>query len=237
MPAINSPALVVVCGTVAAAPRPERRIGPSGVGPKVPITWVAPIGVIAEAAGALGHVGGGPEFALEIPAAAFESRQQLRSLIVRAREVAPSLTTAAVRREITVEHRALLVNEGIRLVLVDRLATAARGDRRPAPPGWRCRNTSWGLWEIEKTPSRQPGLLTRLGLGRNPRLERGGLVVLATDGIDRRGSVHPRLDRLAAWVLRHQERKRVVAVPLSALAGLLAGGEPPPLTGSVLRAA
>jgi len=238
MPAGKSPPTIVVCGTMAGLPRSSRRgVGGSRVDLAVPVTWLVPENDLAAAADIRAGLSGWHEIALQIPAEAFASRQRLRSLVARGREHQPDLTAVAVRQAESIDHRELLVEEGIRAVLVDALPEAGRGSRRPAPAGWRCRNTTWGLWEIELAAVRRQGPLARLGLGMLPRIPRGGLGVLATEGWSQTGSLHPRLERLASWAGRLAARGRVRPLSLSGLVGQLAGEEQPAGTGSVLRAA
>jgi len=238
MPAGKSPPTIVVCGTMSALPRSARRgVGSPSVDGTVPVTWLVAESELPKATEMLADLSGRHEIALQLPAAAFTSRQQLRSVLARGRETMPDLTAIAVRQAAALAHRELLVEEGIRAVLVDALPAAGRGSRRPAPNGWRCRNTTWGLWEIELAAARRQGPLSRLGFGTLPRLPQGGLGVLATDGWSETGSIHPRLERLVSWAGRLAAQGRARLLPLSVLVGRLAGEEEPALAGSVLRAA
>jgi hypothetical protein len=238
MPAGKSPPTIVVCGTMSGLPRSARRAaGGPRVDGAVPVTWLVAESDLAAAADILAGLSGRHEIALQLPAAAFGSRQRLRSLLAQGRELQPDLLAIAVRRAEAVAHRELLVEEGIRAVLVDSLPPAGRSSRRPAPAGWRCRNTTWGLWEIELAAARRQGPLSRLGLGTLPRVPRGGLGVLATDGWSETGSVHSRLERLVSWAGGQAARGKARLLPLSGLVGRLGGEEEPAVTGSVLRAA
>jgi hypothetical protein len=240
MPAGKSPPTIVVCGTMSGsglARSARRGAGGPRVDGAVPVTWLVAESDLAAAADMLTGLSGRHEIALQLPATAFDSRQRLRSLLARGRELLPDLMAVMVRQAEAVAHRELLVEEGIRAVLVDSLPAAGRGSRRPAPTGWRCRNTTWGLWEIELAAARRQGPLSRLGLGALPRVPRGGLGVLATDGWSATGSVHHRLERLVSWAGRQAARGRARLLPLSGLVGRLGGEEEPAVTGSVLRAA
>jgi len=238
MPAGKSPPTIVVCGTMSALPRSARRgAGSPGVDGAVPVTWLVAESELPMATEILAALSGRHEIALQLPAAAFAARHKLRSVLARGREMIPDLTAIAVRQAAALAHRELLVEEGIRAVLVDSLPAAGRGSRRPAPNGWRCRNTTWGLWEIELAAARRQGPLSRLGLGTLPRVPQGGLGVLATDGWSQTGGVHHRLDRLVSWAGRLAARGRARLLPLSVLVGRLAGEEEPAIAGSVLRAA
>jgi hypothetical protein len=230
----NSPAVLVICGTVDGPGSLGRRqaIGLQHAG-ALPVTWLAAVdrlGAVAEAAGPH-HV------ALQVPTEAFATRQALRSLLARGREAVPGLSAIAMDQSAAITHRDLLVEEGVRVVLVDRLVGGTRGSRRPAPVGWRCRNAAWSLWEVEIDAPRSPGPLAALGLGRGPRVRRGGLSVVSTSGIGPAGDLHPRLQRLVAWARRLAERGVATAVSLSGLVARLGGEDHTALAGSVLRAA
>lgn len=226
--------VIVVCGTVTAAPRqPRHGAHASGLSIPVPVTWIvnaARIGGAAEA------IGSSHELVLQVAPGAFASRPRLRAVLARAREAVPTLSAIAVRGG-GIEHRSMLVEEGIRVVLVDALPAESRGSRRPAPAGWRCRNSSWGLWEIELAPASRRGPLSFFGIETRPSLRRGGLAVVATEGQDGQGTMHHRLERLAAWADRLVARDTAEAVTLSTLVARLSGDDQQGLTGSVLRAA
>jgi len=144
-----------------------------------------------------------------------------------------------VRGGVGFAHRDLLVEEGIRIALVEELAAAGRGSRRPAPTGWRCRNAAWGLWEVEISAGRPRSPLAWLGLGDRPR--RGSLHVLRTEALaeGNGGTVFlaSRLERQLAWARRHVDQGRASALSLGGLATRLAGGEPMARDHSILRAA
>jgi hypothetical protein len=229
-------ATLVICGTL---PRMTRSDTFKLVrGPDLPVTWLAPIDRLAAAAELTGGQGG-CGVALELPPAALESRGRLRSLLGRGRNEVPDLAAVAVRGGVDPEHRGLLVEEGIRLALVEELAEAGRGSRRPAPAGWRCRNAAWGLWEVEISADRPRSPLAWLGLGGRPR--RGSLHVLRTEALaeGNGGAVFltSRLERHLAWARRQVDQGRAWALSLDGLATRLAGGEQPDRDHSILRAA
>ena len=70
-----------------------------------------------------------------------------------------------------------------------------------------------------------------------PRVCRGGLAVLSTEGIGSTGAMHPRLQRLITWAKRLSDRGEATAVGLSGLVPRLTGEDQAVLAGSVLRAA
>jgi len=205
---------------------------------RVPVTWLATWDRLGDVAGALPS---GADLALELPAAALDDRQRLRTLLARGREALPTLRAVAVRGGRPLEHRGLLVEEGIRIALVETLGSIDRGSRRPAPRGWRCRNAAWGLWEVEITPAPRRGLFNPLGISRRPGLRRRSLEVLRTEGLTRgnAGDLFPttRLARLTSWAARQVDRGRARAVTLNGLAETLAGGDQGGRGRSVLRAA
>jgi len=238
MPAGKPPAVLVVCGTAVGRSRCPRGADRYAVGGlPVPVTWLAAADRLSELAPALAASPGRHEFACEIPASAFASRRQLRTLLAEARGAVPGIQAVAVRQAEAIAHRELLVEEGIRVVLVRSLPAQGRGSRRPAPAGWRCRNATWGLWEIEWTTARRRGPLAGIGLGGLPRVRAGGLGVLAVDGLAESGGINPRLRRLADWAVRQATCGRATVATVSDLAACLAGDEHPTLAGSVLRAA
>lgn len=238
MPVEKSRAVIVVCGTVnAAAGHARHGGGIGGASRPVPVTWIANAERISGTAAAIGGARSGDDVVLQVPPAALMSRQRLRALVTRARESVPTLSAIAVRGGGAIAHRPLLVEEGIRVVLVDSLSADGRGSRRPAPAGWRCRNSAWGLWEIELSPPSRRSPLAFLGLAPRPRVRRGGLGVLVTDGLDTQGSIHHRLERLTAWADGLASRGAVEVVSLTSLVARLARDDQHSLAGSVLHAA
>jgi hypothetical protein len=238
MPGSNAPATLVICASVPKGLRPEGAAGRHRQ-PDVPVTWLAPWDRLAAAA-TLASSQPDSAAALEVPAGAFASRQRLRTVLARGREAMPDLVAIAVHRSDLLEHRGLLVEEGIRVALVASLGSADRGSRRPAPGGWRCRNAAWGLWEVELTPARRQGPLGWLRLPGLPRPRRRSLHVLATEGLTSGNGgacLSSRLERWLAWAGRHVDRGVAEAVSLPRLVARLAGEEHGTADRSVLRAA
>lgn len=238
MQSADTPATLVICGIVPKTVRGE----PGGLmrGPDLPVTWLAPADRLAVAVG-LARRQAGSAVALELSTAAFESRSRLRALLARGREAAPDLAAVAVRGVVEAEHRGLLVEEGIRVVLVESLGESGRGSRRPAPAGWRCRNASWGLWEVEVASARPRSPLSWLGLLGLPRPRRGSLHVLRTEALAEGNGgtvfIAARLERQLAWARRYVDRGQARAISLEALSPLLAGVEQAARDHSILRAA
>lgn len=239
MHAADDSATVLIAATLPTTPGRCRRLLLAADQPAaVPVTWIAASDRLGSVAADLPA---GCDLALELPAAALDDRQRLRTLLARGREAMPTLAAVAIRGPRPLQDRRLLVDEGIRTALVETLGEPARGSRRPAPRGWRCRNAAWGLWEVEVSPPPGRGLLGSLGIGGRPRLSRRSLHVLKTEGltVGNSGDLHPatRLTRLLAWAGRQAACGRVRAVTLTALADLLSGGEAAARGRSVLRAA
>jgi hypothetical protein len=239
MHAADDPATVLIAATLPTTPVRSGRVVLSTERPdRVPVTWIAPWDRLADIVGPLPA---GDDLVLELPAATLEDRQRLRTLLARGREAVPSLSAVAVRGRRPLEHRGVLVEEGIRVALVETLGDSDRGSRRPAPRGWRCRNAAWGLWEVEIAAPAPRGWRAMLGRGGRPWLRRQSLHVLRTEGltVGNAGDLFPatRLARLVSWAGRQADRGRARAVTLTQLAGLLAGGEQAAHGRSVLRAA
>ena len=154
----------------------------------VPVTWVASIDSLAATSGAIGGADRSGGIALALEPSWFSSRQMLRRMLGRARTAVPSLSTVVLRGAAPLDHRAVLVEEGIRTICVDSFDDVARVSRRPAPQGWPCRTVVWGLWEVKSVPQTARGMLRSLIPWRSaPRPALGSLALLhagpgSTDG-------------------------------------------------------
>ena len=238
-----SPATIVICATLPQQLRSERcDVLLRGAGSlPVPVTWVAALDRLADVGAEIARRVDTAEVAVHVPVAECASRQRLRQFLTRARQAVPTLAAAVLRGAAAFEHRALLVGEGIGVVLVDALDEQPLGLRRPAPRGWPCRNTAWGLWEVQAGQPRAAAWSRWLGLSGLPRPRAGSLHVLRTDGAmignNGTGFLTSRLERWAAWAENRCRHSRAVATTLSGLGSTLARGSRGPLTGSVLRAA
>jgi len=235
----NQPATVVLCATAPRQAMTGRSQGWVDALRRVavPVTWAVGIDTLAEIADQADSL----DLALDIPPAACGSRSRLRDLLLRARDLVPDLATAVLRGPTPTANRGVLVEEGIGVAVVDAFEEDGRGNRRPAPKGWGCRNPVWGLWEVLVTPPRPAGIAGWLGLGGMPRLVPGGLHVLRTDGLSvgNNGSafVAPRLERWVSWAGQRRFRGTAAVVPLSALPRLITGADRDGAGRSVLRAA
>ena len=239
MHSVDDLATILITANLPTTPvRPNRLALGTEEALRVPVTWIAAWDRLGDVADALPA---GADLALELPGAALDDRQRLRTLLARGCEALPTLRAVAVRGGRPLEHRGLLVEAGIRVALVETLGSTERGSRRPAPRGWRCRNAAWGLWEVEITPAPRRGVFNLLGIGRYPRMRRRSLEVLRTEGLTRgnAGDLFPttRLARLSSWAARQVDRGQARAVTLNGLAESLAGGDHESRGRSVLRAA
>jgi hypothetical protein len=234
------PATLVVCATL---PRPVRSgtcaawLDGWGRAPAA-VTWAADADTL-EAVAAAAHSRGDsiPELALAIEPSWLDSRATLRRMVDVARQAVPGLDAAVLRGPRPLAHQSLLAEEGLRVVVVDTFADAARGSRRPAPAGWRCRNPVWGLWEVQVDPLLPTGVFGRLLRGSLPRPRPGTLRVLHAGDVPAERPVSGRLERWLAWAARRAAVGIVRSAKLADLPALLVRGGEPPVSGSVLRAA
>lgn len=203
--------------------------------PAIPVTWIGSLETLVTG----GFAPDRSDLALDLEPEWFASRQKLRGAIARARAAVPGIEAAVLRRA-PLEHRELLAEAGIRVVLVDAFADTDRGSRRPAPHGWPCRNVAWGLWEVESARRKPTGLRAWLPRFTSlPVARPGGLHVL----VDRtvvpggRAAMSPRIERWIEWAQPRQARGAVVAATLADLPAIVERRQRQPFGGSVLRAA
>lgn len=217
----------------------------AGIQLNVPVTWLVGVERLLLLAD---HHGTGPScrnLALEL--SPHPSRQELRLLLARASTAFPGLDAAVMHGELPAEYRQVLVAGGIRVLCRDRIDDEARGSRRPAPTGWPCRSTAWGLWEVTRTAATPPGLIGRL----LPWATRGTPVPGSLTVVDIGGqgsrtsrqatkpdatSIRARLEEWRSWAKR-LPREHVSFATLSDIPALIAGGGRLPVGGSVLKAA
>ena len=234
------PATLVVCGTL---PRPVR----SGccaswlesfARSPVAVTWAADADTL-EAVAAAARTRGlpVPELALALQPSWLDSRATLRRMVAAARQAVPGLDTAVLRGPRPLSQQSLLAEAGLRAVVVDAFADDARGSRRPAPAGWRCRNPVWGLWEVQVDPPRPSGVVAWLLRGSMPRPRSGSLHVLHAGDVPAERPLSGRLERWLVWVARRSAAGRARLVTLADLPALLVRGGEAPVSGSVLKAA
>ena len=238
----KQPATLVICGTAPRQAGTARSAAwlDAARALSVPVTWLAGIDSLAEISSP-GRIERSIDLALDIPPAACGSKAKLRDLLQRAHDAVPSVTAVALRGPTPLDNRGLLVEHGITVALVNGFEDDARGSRRPAPRGWPCRNSVWGLWEVQVTPHRPRGIAGWLGLGGMPKPKAGGLHVLRTEGVavgnNGTAFITPRLERWIAWAGQKRFGGGAVLAGLSSLPGVIAGEGRAAMSGSVLRAA
>ena len=206
----------------------------------LPVTWIAPLDRLQLVAGRGGTKAPSQTVALEIPAN--QSRQEQRQLLTRAAAETSGLDAAAIRGPLPAEHRRMLVDCGIRVVCRDRFDDITRGSRRPAPHGWSCQSTLWGLWEVTQTAAATPpGLVSRLlPWGSQPGLVPGSLAVLDMGGqgpVADAAAIRGRMEQWRSWAEPRNAAGQVAFASLSELPALIAGVGRLPVAGSVLKAA
>lgn len=208
----------------------------------VPLTWITSVDRLPLVAEHSAVHAPQSALALEIPSTV--SRQELRQLLERAAAEAPGIYTAAVRGPLLPEHRRLLVDGGIRVACRERFDDVARGSRRPAPSGWPCRNTLWGLWEVTESKAIPPGMAGRLlAWGSDQALSPGTLAVLDVGG---QGpfpdplTIRGRIEQWWNWAERQNRPDRPGQARFATLAdlpALITGVDRLPVGGSVFKAA
>ncbi len=211
----------------------------SGRRAALPVTWIAGIERLPLIVGDRRTVAA-PHVALAIPAN--QSRQELRQLLARAAADVPGLDAAVIRGSLPADHRRVLVDCGIRVVCRDQLDDTTRGSRRPAPHGWPCRSTLWGLWEVTQTPATPPGLVSRLlPWASLSGPQAGSLAVVDIGGglgpVADTSSIRSQMEQWRSWAERRKAAGEVVFATLSELPALIAGAGRLPVGGSVLKAA
>lgn len=176
------------------------------------------------------------DLALALGGDQLQSRPTLRRELAAARAITGPIECVVVTGADALEHRALLVEQGVHTIAVGGFDAAPRSSRRPAPAGWPCRSVVWGLWEVQTVPEpARPAVSRWLPWAVGPRLAPGTLTVVHIDPHTRGSrSGLARFERLAAWITR--QAGRVDATRLADLPDLLrAAGQRD--TGSVLRQA
>lgn len=190
------------------------------------VTWAADAGTLtALAPDATG------DWALALDGVATATRRDLRAVLALVSRLPAAIEAVVAPAGVSIVHRDLLVDAGIRIAAMDRFDDAGRGSRRPAPDGWACRSVVWGLWEAAATTPAHAGIARWLPWGGRPA---AGSLTLTTVDLDPDA-------RIAGAVLgkalgRFHDRRGVRMARLRDLPALL-GGEGPSRSGSVLRAA
>ena len=235
------PATIVLCATLPTGFRKAACRSVARISAAVPVAWIADAALAGELALQLTAAGRPCDVVVDLRSSAAECRSGLRQTLRSLRDDVPGLSTVRFRAGSAAAQRQILVEEGIRISLVDDVGADARGSRRPAPRGWKCRNVSWGLWEIGMETGRRRGIRRWLSLGGMRVPAAGGLMVVRLDGVTLGNggdaSISSRLERAIAWVQRLESRGVATGAALTDVSGLLAAHGRPALAGSVLRAA
>jgi hypothetical protein len=232
------PATVVVCcGVPAGASASEFADWVEiAARSRLPVTWAVRPTEMAMAVDLLGLRAPPADVALALGGDQLQSRPTLRRELAAARAITGPIECVVVTGANALEHRALLVEQGVHTIAVGGFDAAPRSSRRPAPAGWPCRSVVWGLWEVQTVPEPvRPAVSRWLPWAVGPRLAPGTLTVVHIDPHTRGSrSGLARFERLAAWISR--QAGRVDATLLADLPDLLrAAGQRD--TGSVLRQA
>lgn len=234
----RAPATVVVCCGVPVGVRTTDFTAWADVvaRTRMPVTWAARPADMATVLEVLGLRTAPFDIALALDAADLQSRPILRREIAAANAIVGRVECAVVSGAPVLDHRSLLVEQGIQTIAVGRFDDATRRSRRPPPTGWPCRSMVWGLWEVQSVPEPpRPAAGRLLPWAFGPRVAPGSLTVIHADagvGGHRRG--HVQLERLAGWIVRHA--KGVRAARLTDLPELLRASSLGQ-TGSVLKRA
>lgn len=201
-----------------------------------PITWAARPADMAVVIDVLRLKATAYDIALALDAEQLSSRPTLRREIAAAQAIAGSVGCVTVAGAPSLEHRSLLVEQGVQTIAVGGFDAATRSSRRPAPAGWPCRSVVWGLWEVQSLPELpRPAIGRMLPWAVGPRVAPGTLTVVHLEAETARSrSGLARFERLTTWIGR--QGGRVGSARLSDLPDLLrAAGQRE--TGSVLRRA
>jgi len=234
----RAPATVIVCIRVPdGATREEFAVWADVAGRTgVPITWAARPAQLPTVLTVLGLKAAAWEIALALDPPHLLARPTLRSEIASARATAGRIACVVASGTPALDHRPLLVEQGIHTIAVGGFDDVTRSGRRPPPAGWPCRSVVWGLWEVRSVPQPpRPALGGLLPWPSAPRLAPGSLTVVHIEpGADGQRTALLRAERLTGWMAR--QSSRVQPARLSDLPGLL-GAAGQREAGSVLRRA
>jgi hypothetical protein len=234
----RAPATVIVCVRVPDGITRESFASWADVAARaaVPVTWASRPAELATVLTVLGLKSTPWDVALALDAAHLRTRPMLRSEIASARAIAGRLECVVASGTPTLDHRPLLVEQGIHTIAVGGFDEISRSSRRPPPTGWPCRSVVWGLWEVRSVSQPpQPAVARLLPWTCAPRLAPGSLTAVHIDAAagGQRAALH-QAERLTGWLGRQSGRIRTAR--LSDLPDLL-GAAGQRETGSVLRRA
>lgn len=236
------PATLVICAplpTGIPATGADAYLDEVGRRAGVPLTWVAAIDRLPLAVRHRDAAAIPTGVALDIPGT--PTRQELRQLITRAAAEAPGLDAVVIRGPLPAEHRRVLVDGGIHVACRDQFDDVSRGVRRPAPAGWPCRSSLWGLWEVTPARATPPGIVDHLLPWRAGTTSRSGSLnvidAAGTGPAPDAATIRSRVESWKAWAVRQRGPGQPVFATLSDLPSLIAGAGRLPMGGSILKAA
>ena len=233
----RAPATVIVCIRVPGGATRDGFAAWADVAARngVPITWAARPADLPTVLEVLGLKAAAWDLALALDPPHLLARPTLRSEIAAAQAIAGRVGCVVASGTPALDHRPLLVEQGIHTIAVGGFDDVTRSGRRPPPAGWPCRSVVWGLWEVRSVsqPPR-PAFARLLPWACAPRLAPGSLTVVQIDPAAGGRGALLHAERLTAWVARQAARVR--AATLSDLPELL-GAAGQREAGSVLRRA
>lgn len=234
----RAPATVMVCIRVPEGATREGFAVWADVAARtgVPITWAARPADLPTVLTVLGLKASAWDIALALDPPHLLTRSTLRNEIAASRAISGLVTCAVASGTPALDHRPLLVEQGIQAIVVGGFDNVTRSSRRPPPAGWPCRSVVWGLWEVRSAPQLpRPALGGLLPWTLAPRLAPGSLTVVQIEpGVTGQRAALLRAERLTGWIARQPARVR--GARLSDLPDLL-GATGQPEAGSVLRRA
>lgn len=239
----TSGTVVVLCPLPARLPPMEmagwlRRGQEAGVS----VTWLAGLDAVTslgDVCAAAGMPRQTPTVAIDVQPEWLATKTALRAALRQARLAWPGLAAAVLPAGTRLEHRDVLVQEGIGTVCVEGFDQTPRGNRRPAPRGWPCRSVLWGLWEVDTTARPRRGIIGGLTAWcGGSRAAHGDLTILQAGTTSDSGTaIRARFDKHLAWAKRRIQAGTLQSVGLADLPAVIAGGGIAAARGSVLRAA
>lgn len=208
----------------------------------MPVTWTAPRDLLPRVRAAFEPLSleTPPAIAIDLSEEWPTTKQSLRQSLRSARTAWSPLDAAVLHGPATLDHRDVLVQEGISAIGLDGFDAPARGSRRPAPQGWPCRSILWGLWEASASEASRNDIVGRVAewCSRGRRPARLTMLRAAADPTALTAAMlRARLDRHLAWARRRTQAGTLRVVTLSDLPTIIAGSSTLSARGSVLRAA
>ena len=161
-------------------------------------------------------------------------RQASRAAMRLAIRGLPGVTAAFVDDPHLLDHRDLLLAEGISVAAVRQFDPEPRRSRRPPPQGWACRSLLWGLWETSLEPPRR-----RLRLPWSGEMPAASLRFIETGSTSRESAAVAlrKLEHALRRVSRDEGRGRCRTIRLGELPARIEGRDSTAGRGNILRAA